>query len=73
VELLGVYQGLGGAKALLEWAKDNPRNQDIFYRTILPKVMQKESDAPEDKRDHAGGPILDKIDGMLKEIKESCE
>ena len=32
-------EGLGGAKRLVEWAKEDPLNEKAFWTTIYPKLL----------------------------------
>jgi hypothetical protein len=32
-------KGLGGAKRLVAWAKEDPRNERVFWGTIYPKLI----------------------------------
>ena len=37
-----VFNELGGAKALQEWAQREPANERVFYGQIWPKILPKE-------------------------------
>jgi hypothetical protein len=32
-------KNLGGAKRIVEWAKEDPQNERVFWGTIYPKLM----------------------------------
>lgn len=38
-------EGLGGTKRLIEWAKEEPKNEHAFWTTIYPKLLPLQVDA----------------------------
>jgi hypothetical protein len=48
-------EGLGGAKRLVEWAKEDPSNERIFWGNIYPKLL------PLQVTGEGGGPLTVEI------------
>jgi hypothetical protein len=44
-------EGLGGAERLVEWAKEDPQNEKVFWAQIYPKLL------PLQVTGNNGGPI----------------
>lgn len=51
------FNGLGGAQGLLDWAKEDPANQKIFYAQIWTKILPKDITVA----NQDGSPILSGI------------
>jgi hypothetical protein len=47
-----VFEGMGGADAMLKWADANDDNRKIFYSTIYPKLI------PVQLSGEGGGPLM---------------
>lgn len=48
--VLSVFEMMGGARGMYDWAKKSPANEADFYTKIFPKTIQKEFEI-NDKRD----------------------
>ena len=33
------FEGLGGAQRLVDWSKEDPKNESAFWTTIYPKLL----------------------------------
>lgn len=53
--ILQVADGLGGAEAMLTWAKADPVNERIYWSQIFPKLLPKE--VKQEVSGPDGGPI----------------
>lgn len=51
--ILMVAEGLGGAPRMIEWAKEDPQNERLFWTQVYPKVLPREV-----KAEIAGGMTL---------------
>jgi len=45
------FEGLGGAQRLVDWAKEDPKNEAAFWTSIYPKLL------PLQVSGEGGGPI----------------
>ena len=45
--ILAAAEELGGADRLVEWAKEDPKNEAAFWSSIYPKLLPKELTGPE--------------------------
>lgn len=45
-------EGLGGTNRLIEWAKEDPKNESAFWTTIYPKLL------PLQVTGENGGPVI---------------
>lgn len=57
-------EALGGAKRLVEWAKEDPLNEKVFWGTIYPKLL------PLQVSGEGGGPIQTVTQIMLKPMTD---
>ena len=55
-------EGLGGTNRLIEWAKEDPKNESAFWTTIYPKLL------PLQVSGENGGPIILKLTNADSEL-----
>lgn len=60
-------EGLGGAHRLMEWAKEDPANERVFWAQIYPKLL------PLQVTGNNGGPIQTVLEivGVANESRDS--
>lgn len=60
-------EGLGGAHRLMEWAKEDPTNERVFWAQIYPKLL------PLQVTGNNGGPIQTVLEivGVANESRDS--
>jgi hypothetical protein len=60
-------EGLGGAHRLMEWAKEDPANERVFWAQIYPKLL------PLQVTGNNGGPIQTVLEivGIANESRDS--
>ena len=58
--IMRVFEKLGGVDAMVEWVRENKRNEFAFYTAIITKLLERASLA-----DQAGGSILTPIEQII--------
>ena len=56
--ILGAVAGMGGQARLIEWAKEDPQNERIFWGNIAMKVLPLELSGPN------GAPLIQVINDI---------
>lgn len=54
-------EGLGGTARLVEWAREDPTNERVFWGTIYPKLLPLQVTGAD------GGPIITRIERHIVE------
>ena len=65
-QMIDVFEDMGGVPDMVKWAKDSTANRLVFYRNILPKLIEKEVHA--EVTGPEGGPLIYSWEGGPEDL-----